>query len=181
MNDKKLFNRKVVGIYVIIFGIFFLMKSLFPNLEILFFFLVFLAIISLHTTIKIMKIKKKKGLLVLSNSLFLISLFFLIYIIWLKNYFSLKLLWPVLGFFPGISLIQYYFSSSNKSPSILIPGLFIILLSFVLLLLANHYIEIDIRTTLMLITSSMFILTGLILVFKKNKAHKNHLNNKNES
>lgn len=180
--SRRLLKKREIGLYTLILGIFIMLKTFFPNLKLLFFFLMFLAVLSLHITIQIMLTKKRKRMLVLSISVLLSSIFFVTYILWFKNSVSLKSIWPILGFFPGIGLVVYYFFSTSKNSSTIIPALFIILLSVIMLLLSNDFIQIDFTTILMLLISLMLILAGLLLVFRKNiEKIKNEIEGLNNS
>jgi len=178
----KLFNSKIIGLYILFIGFFILLKTLLPELKIIFFLLIFFIIFSIHLILQILISKKRKKLIVTAITLLLTSLFLLIYFFYLKNYYGIDKIWPILGFFPSIGLIVYYFISNNRSPSSIIPGIFIILLCIILLLLTNNLIQIDFISILILILAGMFIFTGLFLIFKKNiEKFKKQLDNKNSN
>lgn len=176
----KLFNRKIIGLYIVIIGFFILLKTLLPDLKIIFFLLIFFIFFSIHLILQIIISKKRKKLIVTAITLLLTSLFFLLYMVYFKNYYKFEIIWPILGIFPAVGLITYYIISNNKSPSAIIPGIFIVLLSIILLLMTNDLIQIDFISILILLLAGMFIFTGLFLIFKKEiEKIKKQLDNKN--
>lgn len=178
----KLFNSKIIGLYILFIGFFILIKAVLPDMKIIFFLLTFFIIFSIHLILQILISKKKKKLIVTAVTILLTSLFLLIYFFYLKKFYGVDKIWPILGFFPSIGLIVYYFISNNKSPSSIIPGIFIIILSIILLLMTNNLIQIDFITILVLLLAGMFIFMGLFLIFKKKiEKIKKQLDNKNSN
>ena len=176
---KIITKKQIMGLYIFVIGISILIKIIFPSLKIYFFLISLLIIISINITISSFKKGKNKRFIIPGTILLLLSMFFLLYFLFIYKYINLKYIWPILGLFPSISLIIYYFLSNKKSPHIIIPGIFIGFLSIVLLLNANGIMIIDFISFLLILIAFMFIITGLYLIFHEKLRELKKQKNKN--
>lgn len=159
-------KRKLLGIYLIIFGVIFLVKLIFHEyFSIIHALLVFFLFLSIDLTWRAFKKQKMRIYIIPGITLFFTSIFFLIYLTFLNDsYYTLKKLWPILGIFPGVGLIIYYFWVHKKNLSIIVPGVFISLLSLVLLLINIGILQFDLKFFLLLLVPCFVILIGLYLL-----------------
>jgi len=111
------------------------------------------------------KKEKNKRFIIPGLILFLSSIFFILYFLIIQNYINIKYIWPIIGFFPSISLILYYLVSNKKSPHTIIPGIFIGFLSIILLLNTSGLMMIDFISFLLILIALMFVVTGLYIIF----------------
>ncbi len=159
-------KKQLVGLYIFLIGIILLIKVIFPSLQLQFFLLSVLIIISINLILLSFNKKEKNkrfiipGLILLST-----SIFFILYFLIIEKYLNLKYIWPIIGFFPSISLIIYYIISNKKSPHTIIPGIFIGFLSIILLLNTSGLMMIDFISFLLILIALMFIVTGLYFIF----------------
>ncbi|HPK62266.1 MAG TPA: hypothetical protein PK426_07440, partial [Spirochaetota bacterium] len=139
MKKKKkllLSVKKTAGLYIFILGIIFFLKIFFPEeLRLIYILLILISVISLDLIIRAFYNKKRVKLLIPGFIFLPTAIFFLIYLIFLgEGKSNIKFIWPIIGIFPGLSLIIYYLKSEKRSPSIIIPGIFLIVFSGALLL-----------------------------------------------
>ncbi|MCK4798475.1 MAG: hypothetical protein KAT05_13930 [Spirochaetes bacterium] len=172
-------TKKLLGIYIFIIGLSILIKILFPDLEGIYFILSFIIIVSINFIIKSVRLQKSKRFIIPGITLLLSSVFFLFYLLFFKNIYRFDKIWPILGLFPSISLIFYYIISTRKSPATIIPGLFIGLMSFVLLLITTGIFKIKFTDFLIMLLAGMIIVIGLYLMFDKQITNiKKHIKDK---
>jgi hypothetical protein len=161
-------SRKLLGVYIILLGLSLFFKVIFSDLKIILFVLSLVALLSINSIIRIFNNKLNKKYIVISVFSLLMSLFFIIYILFLEKIVKIDRLWPIMGFFPALGLIVYYFISEKKNPATIIPGIFIALLSFVLMVITlGLFPLISFEKILLLIISFMIIFIGMYFVFKK--------------
>ncbi len=164
--------KKILGLYVFIFGLSILVKVLFKGLEIKYFFLFFVSVLSVHMIILALFFKRKKfiipGIILLLSSLFLF-----LYYIFFVNVIQFKNIWPVIGLITSISLVGFYSISTGKNPAIIIPGIFIGILSLILLFITLGLFKIRFMDFLLILISTMFIFVGSYFLFNI-KIRKDH-------
>ncbi len=166
--NKLISKKQLLGLYILIIGLGILLKIIFPFLKFYFFLLLLFTILSIHLIILSLKKNKNKKLIISGLTLFLTSIFFLLYLLLIKQYIDFNYIWPILGLFPSFSLIIYYLISNKKSPHTIIPGIFIGFSSIILLLNINGIMIIDFISFLLILIAFMFIITGLYLLFHNN-------------
>lgn len=159
-------TKKILGLYVFILGIAILIKVIFIKLQIGYFFLFFMFSISIHM-ILIALFTKRKRFIIPGIILFLSSIFIFFYYIYFIKYIDFKNIWPIIGLIPAISFIFYYIISVKKSLTTIIPGIFICILSLVMLLITLGIFKINFLDLLLILISSMFIIVGLFFLFNK--------------
>lgn len=168
MELKKIISkRQVMGFYVFIIGLSIILKTIFPGFKLIYFFFAFLIIISIHLIISSLFSTKSKKLIIPGVTLLLLALFLKLYFLLLYRFVEFRSIWPVLGLFPAAGLILYYIISSNKNPATIIPGIFISILSIILLLNTTHVFKLKFINFIIIFLAGMFIITGLYLIFYK--------------
>jgi len=189
MKKKKnllLSVKKTAGLYIFVLGIIAFLKIFFPKeLRLIYILLILISVISLDLIIRSF-LHKKRLKLIIPGFIFLpTAIFFLIYLIFLGDGKSnIKFIWPVVGVFPGLSFIIYYLKSEKKSPSIIIPGIFLIVFSSALLLFNLKIFSFSFQFFLIMLVPTVLTLSGLYLLFSKEfnylKKNINKKKNKNE-
>lgn len=177
MKNKIISKRKIIGICLFLLGVFLLSSQLFPNQAFYkYLILIFILIISVGFIIYSTRSEKNRKLIIPGISFSLLSLFILSYFVFFNNY-PFEKIWPIIGLFPAISLIVYYLISPAKSPSTIVPGIFIGIMSSVIFIKMNFENDnISFQQILLIIISSMIILSGLGFMFsKKIRDIKKHL------
>ncbi len=166
--EKKLidiiFSKKWLGLYIIFIGLSIFLKIIF-GIKFVFFILIFFIFISIHLIVISISKEKRKKLIIPGISLILTSTYFLINFLLLEKFIPFKKIWPILGFFPSFSLISFYLISKRKNPATIIPGIFIGLLSIILLLIITKILKLEFKTFLLVVISGMLIFIGLYLIF----------------
>jgi hypothetical protein len=174
-------TKKILGLYIFILGLLILIKVIFINLQIGYFFLFFIFTISIHMILIALCTKRKK-FIIPGTILFLFSIFIFFYCIYFINFIDLKNIWPIIGLIPSISFIFYYIISVKKSLTTIIPGIFICILSLVMLLITLGIFKIKFLDLLLILISSMLIIVGLFFLFnKKSISTDNNKNNQDKS
>lgn len=169
-------KKQLVGLYIFLIGIIILIKVIFPYLKLHFFLLSIFIIISINLILlSFHKKEKNKRFIIPGLILLLSSIFFILYSLVIHNYINFIYIWPVIGFFPSVSLILYYFFSAKKSPHTIIPGIFIGLLSIILLLNTTDIMVIDFISFLLILIALMFVVTGLYFLFHDKLNHMKKL------
>lgn len=171
MMKIKLPGKKVLGFYVLTIGVLSFFKVLFYEmLSIGYVMAVLLLIMAVDMVVRSLVVKGQKdrklfipGATLLQGILF----FFLYYLIFAKIGLTFEKLWPVLGVFPGLSLILHYLIFQRKSPTVVVPGIFITLLSIVILLINLDIFKIGFKHFLMLLIPLFAIILGLFLILGK--------------
>jgi hypothetical protein len=158
-------KKQIMGFYVLIIGLSIILKTVFPGFKLIYFFFAFLIIISIHLIIKALSSTKSKKLIVPGVTLLLLSLFLKSYFLFLYRFVEFRSIWPILGLFPAIGLILYYIISCNKNPATIIPGIFISILSIILLLITTHVFKLKFINFIIIVLAGMFVITGLYLIF----------------
>jgi hypothetical protein len=171
---KKYFKTKqLIGLYILIIGLCIIVRITLPEVKVIYILLAFLIIISIHLIIKSLSSRKKR-MIVPGITLLFLSIFILIYLLFLNNFVTMNHLWPIIGIFPAISLIIYYIISEIKSPATVIPGIYIGILSIVLFLITMNIIQLKFINFLIMLIAGMLIIIGLYLIFYK-KNNNNQL------
>jgi hypothetical protein len=170
-------KKKILGLFLLIFGITILLMIIFPRIDIN--IMVFVALMSVMLIVKAFETQGSKRYIIPGLMFLLISIFLILYYLFFEDEIELKRIWPILGIFPGISLIVYYIMSKTRSLATIIPGIFILLLSLVILMITIGVINISFRTFLALLVSGMIIITGLYFVFNNEiKFFQKHIKKK---
>lgn len=166
-------KKKIFGFYMIVIGLVILFKILFPDLiNSIYIFFVFLFVASLDFIIRAIKRRGRgrdyfffiPGMTALLITIFLIFYYAFLYV----KGISFLHLWPVLCLSPGLSLIAYYFISKRKSISIIVPGVFITLLSCVLLVFSLGFVQFRFRYFALSFIPIFFILMGIYFIVGEN-------------
>jgi len=170
-------KKKILGLFLLIFGITILLMIIFPRIDIN--IMVFVALMSVMLIVKAFETQGSKRYIIPGLMFLLISIFLILYYLFFEDEIELKRIWPILGIFPGISLIVYYIMPKTRSLATIIPGIFILLLSLVILMITIGVINISFRTFLALLVSGMIIITGLYFVFNNEiKFFQKHIKKK---
>ena len=162
-------TRKLIGFYVLLFGLIILFKIIFlKEFNIQYIFLMIIFIISLDLTIRGFIKKKRRKLLIPGTFFLLSSIFFIIYFT-LKELINYSIIhwWPIIGIFGGLSLIIYYIKSKEKSEAIIVPGFFLIFLGSILVLFTSKILNFGFRYFLVFLIPGLIILLGIYLIFAK--------------
>ncbi|HRU42942.1 MAG TPA: hypothetical protein P5322_00295 [Spirochaetota bacterium] len=170
MKKKKkllLSVKKTAGLYIFILGIIFFLKIFFPEeLRLIYILLILISVISLDLIIRAFYNKKRVKLLIPGFIFLPTAIFFLIYLIFLgEGKSNIKFIWPIIGIFPGLSLIIYYLKSEKRSPSIIIPGIFLIVFSGALLLFNLKIFNFSFQFFLIMLAPTVLTLSGMYLLF----------------
>ncbi|MCG8572375.1 MAG: hypothetical protein MJB14_19765 [Spirochaetes bacterium] len=164
----KIPRKRKLGVYILAIGIIIFLKIVFyqqfPVLNLMLFFVLFA---SIDLIVYSFSRKKKTNHFFIPGATLSLSALFLIFYIYFfeKNNYSLEQLWPILGIFPGISLILYYIFFTPRSRSTIVPGFFITMLSVVFLLVRLDIINLDLQKFLLLLIPIFLIIIGLYLIF----------------
>ncbi|HOV13415.1 MAG TPA: hypothetical protein PK771_03945 [Spirochaetota bacterium] len=176
-------NSKIVGFYLLFIGVVALIKILFlKEFKIVYIVLVLLLIPSIDLIIRGVLKKKNRGLIIPGISFGLTSIFLLIYIPFLdKTFFNILRIWPIFGIFPSLGLIVYYVSSTKKDPKIIVPGIFLGLLSIIFLFYTCGIISFKFRFIILLIIPLLIIFVGLYFIFSNEITfYKKKMENKSD-
>jgi hypothetical protein len=160
-------SKKLTGLYVLIIGIAILLKTIFPDINNLYLFFVLIFIISINFIVVSIRSDKTKRLIIPGIIFLLFAVFMFLYFLILYKYCSFKKIWPVLGLFPSAALIVYYLISIAKSPALIVPGIFIGIISIVILLKNFGIMKINFLNFTLILISSMLIIIGTYLIFQK--------------
>lgn len=179
MHKFRLPKKKVLGLYLLIIGIVVLLKILFVDeFSVVYILLIIVLFASIDMIVRALKNKKKeKSLYIPGLILCLTTVFLSIYLLLLTDtIFTIEKLWPLFGIFSGISLISYYFIFIPKSPSTIVPGIFITIVSIILLASRIGFFCVDFKKFLLLLIPAFIILIGLYFIFdEKIKELKNQI------
>lgn len=167
-GKKLLPGKKVLGFYLLIIGVLSFFKVLFyDQLSIGFVMAFLIMVMSIDMVVRSLVVKEQKdrklfipGATLLQAVIF----FFLYYLLFVNIDMEIDKLWPVLGIFPGLSLILYYFIFQRQSPTVIVPGIFITLLSVVILLINLGIFKFGFKHFLMLLIPIFAIVVGLFLI-----------------
>ncbi|OHD13327.1 MAG: hypothetical protein A2086_11655 [Spirochaetes bacterium GWD1_27_9] len=167
---KNLFNiktSKIIGFYIFTVGLIILFKLLFlEQFKIIYIALFLLILPAIDFTVRGFRKKKRRSFLIPGITFLTGCLFFLVYIFFFNpNYGSLIKVWPVIGIFPALGLITYYIFTPKRDPRIIVPAIFFLFLSIVLLFFTTGIINFKFRYFLLLLLPFMVILVGLYLLF----------------
>ncbi len=168
-NKISLSTRKLIGFYILLFGLITLFKIIFlKEFKVIYIVLLIIFIISLDLSVRGFIKKKRTPLLVPGIFFLLSSIFFLIYFI-LKETINFNIInfWPLIGIFAGIALIVYYIKAKNKNVAIIIPGFFLIFLSSILILFTTKILNFGFKYFLIFLIPGLIILLGIYLIFAK--------------
>jgi hypothetical protein len=160
-------SKKLTGLYVLIIGMAILAKTIFPAINNLYLFFILLFIISINFIVVSIRNDRTKRLIIPGVIFLLFAVFMFLYFLLLYKYCTFIKIWPVLGLFPSIALIIYYVISVSKSPAIIIPGIFIGIISLVILMKNFGIMKINFLNFTLILISSMLIIIGLFLIFQK--------------
>ncbi len=162
-------NSKIAGIYLLFVGIVVLAKILFlKEFKIIYIILILLVVPSIDFTIRGISRKKKRGFIIPGITFGLTSIFLLIYLIFFdKISFGIAKIWPIFGLFPSFGLIAYYAADEKKEPRIIIPAIFLGLLSIIFILYTCGVISFKFRYILLLILPMIVIFFGLYFIFNR--------------
>jgi hypothetical protein len=160
---------RIIGLYLVVVGLVVLFKILFlEQFKISYIIIILLLLPSFELIIRGFMRKRQKILVIPGVTILLTCIFFLIFMIVFNSDMSkLVGLWPILGLFPSIGLITYYIISLRKSVSIIVPALFLLFLSIMMLLFTTGVLTFKFSYFLLLLVPLLIILIGLYLLFKK--------------
>lgn len=172
MKIFKISDRKILGIYLVVFGVLLFLKiAFYGSFELKYMFTSFCIFTGFELAFRSLRDNKKNIKIFFPGVvLFCISLFYLLYNTVLVRFgISFSDIWPILGFIPGLCLILYYLVYSKKSVSIIIPGIFITSISFVFMLSTLKILPkiFSKEMFLIILVPSIFILVGLYFIFNK--------------
>jgi hypothetical protein len=160
---------RIIGFYLTIIGLVILFKILFlEQFKILYIVLVLLIIPSIDFIVRALTRKRQKILLIPGITVFCTCIFFLLYLIFFESSsVTLNQIWPFLGMFPALGMIFYYIISIRKNSAIIVPGIFLVFLSVILLLFTTNIINFKFTYFLFLMIPFTIIIVGLYLLFRK--------------
>lgn len=172
MKLFKISDRKILGIYLVVFGILLFLKiALSGRFPLRYMFTIFGMFTGFELAVRSLKNNQKNIKIFFPGVvLFCISCFYLIYNSILINLgITFSDIWPVMGVIPGICLILYYLVYSKKSVSIIIPGIFLTSISFIFMLSTLKILPeiVSKEMFLLILVPSVFILIGLYFIFNK--------------
>jgi len=179
-NNAK--RSKIIGIYLLFIGVVTLLKILFfVELKIIYIVLLLFFTISIDLLVRGIVIKRARGFLIPGITFGLTSLFLIIYISFLDNtFFNIKRIWPILGIFPSISLIIYYILTPRRDPKIIIPAIFLGLLSLIFIFYTCGIIFFKFKFVILLMIPFLIIFIGLYFIFGNEiSSYRTKLENRN--
>lgn len=162
-------NSKMVGFYLLFIGIVALAKILFLHeFKIIYVILILIMIPSVDFIIRGSAKKRYRGFLIPGITFLLTSLFLFFYLVFIdKNVFGISKIWPIFGIFPAISLVTYYITTPQKEPKIIIPAIFLFLLSVIFLFYTYGVITFKFKFILLLLIPLFIVFVGLYFIFNK--------------
>jgi hypothetical protein len=171
MSKKLLTLKQLIGLYLTIFGLVLVLKILI-NIHIFNIVMLLLIIPGLDLIVRALVKTKNRSMIIPGVIILLSSLFGLVYnILLLPNGITLVKVWPAIGVIPSISMVMYYIVSPKKSAAVIIPALFIFLLSAIMILFTTSIITMSFEKFILFLIAGMIMLTGFYLLFAK-RIHK---------
>jgi len=165
-KNRFLKPSKRVGFYIFYIGLILLLKIIFKEkMQIHYAFAIFLVLPSWDCILLGFINKKYKVLIIPGVTLFLTLIFLFLYEFVLNNYISLGKFWPVFGIFPAISFITYSFVFHKKNPRVIIPAIFIAVMSIILLLFSLKIVKMKFKTFLPFFISISIMSLGIYIMY----------------
>ena len=165
-ENRFLKPSRLMGFYIFYIGLILLLKIIFSeNIPIHYAFAIFLILPSLDCILLGFTNKKYKLLIVPGITLLLTLVFLLLYEFVLYRYIFLKKFWPLFGIFPAISFIIYSSVFHKKNPRVIIPAVFIALISIIFLLFSLSIIKMEFKAFLLFFISISIMSLGIYIIY----------------
>lgn len=179
-NLKFLFSiRQIVGVYFLLIGLLIIFKLIFPDIvSTLLIICLSVLVLSIDITIRAIHSRRTRCRrnLVVGLSFAFASLFSLFVIIFKWN---LDKLWPLYAVCPGLALIIYYCLMNRRSYSVLVPGVFLLIMSGLLLLFTTDIVTLNKKYLFFISLSILFIIGGILLILPHSESSQGDVSDEN--
>ena len=162
-NRKTLFSyRRIIGTYFVLAGILIALRVIFPEvITLLVAALSILLILSVDFIIRGLKIKKHFGFVPTGISVALASILGLLII--LLNW-NIEKIWPLFGFCASLGFIISFFITDKRKMSLLITGIFLALMSSLILCFTTDFINLNSKYLLFFSVALLLMFSGILMI-----------------
>lgn len=164
--------RRIIGAYFVLSGLLLALNVMFP--EIINTFIVILSILlilSVDVAIHSIGNRKLFGLVATSVSVALASILGLLIIL---LHWNIEKIWPLFGFCASLGMTFSFMVSGKRRMSMLIPGIFLALMSALILCFTTDFINLNSKYLLFFSVALLLMLSGILLICQGDNAAAAH-------
>ena len=177
--------RRIIGVYLILAGVLVALNVLFPEvINSLVITLSILLILSVDVMIRGLSNSKLFGLVASGASVALASILGLFFVL---LHWNIEKLWPLFGFCASVGMIVSFFTADRHRMSLLIPSIFLAIMSALILCFTMDLINLNSQYLLFFSVALLLMLSGILMICQggqnktdKEKSISQENKNKNE-
>ena len=163
--------RRIIGVYLILAGVLVALNVIFPKIINLFVVVLsVLLILSVDVMIRGFCNRKLFGLVATGASVSLASILGILFIL---CHWNIEKLWPLFGFCAALGFLLAFFVSDKHRMSLLIPSIFLAVMSGLILCFTTDFINLNSKYLLFFSVALLLMLCGILMVCQGGKQYDN--------
>ena len=164
--------RRIIGVYFVLAGVLLALNVMFPQIINLMVVLLSIVLI-LSADVMIRGLSRKQfGLIATGASVTLAAILGLIVFL---CHWNIEKIWPLFGFCASVGMILAFFTVDKRRMSLLIPGIFLAIMSALILCFTTDFINLNSQYLLFFSIALLLMLSGVLMICQggQNKADDN--------
>ena len=154
--------RRIIGVYLILAGVLVALNVIFP--EVINSFVITLSILlilSIDVMIRGLSNSKLFGLVASGASIALASILGLLIVL---LHWNVEKIWPLFGFCASVGMIFAFFTADRHRMSLLIPSIFLAVMSGLILCFTTDFINLNSKYLLFFSVALLLMLCGILMI-----------------